>query len=140
MGKWYEKTDSGVVKVRTCAWSPPGDHPVGCGLHLHIKDGKVVKVEGDPDHPISQGRLCVRCLTLAEYLYHPDRITTPMVRDKSDRGRNRWEIVSWDDAIELAISKRNEIADKYGPESILVFKGTGREATLYAPAIPHLGP
>ena len=44
MGQWYEETEDGVVKVRTCAWSPPGDHPVGCGMYLHIKDGKVVKV------------------------------------------------------------------------------------------------
>lgn len=46
----------GVVKCRTCAWSPPGDHPVGCGMYLTVKDGKVVDVEGDPDHPITQGR------------------------------------------------------------------------------------
>lgn len=137
MGQWYEETEDGIVKVRTCAWSPPGDHPVGCGLYLHVKDGKVVKVEGDPDHPISQGRLCIRCLTLPEYLYHEDRVIYPMKRAKEDRGKDKWERITWDEALELAVAKRNEIAEKYGPESILVFKGTGREATLYAPAMAY---
>ena len=50
-----------VKRVRTCVWSPPGDHPVGCSMFLTVEDGKVTKVEGDPDHPITQGRLCPRC-------------------------------------------------------------------------------
>lgn len=137
MAQWYQETADGIVKVRTCAWSPPGDHPVGCGLYLHVKDGKVVKVEGDPDHPISQGRLCIRCLTLPEYLYHPDRIIYPMKRAVEDRGKDKWGRITWDEALDLAIAKRQEIVDKYGPESILVFKGTGREATLYAPAMAY---
>ena len=76
----------GVVKCRTCAWSPPGDHPVGCGMYLTVKDGKVVDVEGDPDHPITQGRLCVRCLTLPEYMYREKRVLSPLKRAREDRG------------------------------------------------------
>ena len=60
--KSFVTEEDGVLKVRTCGWSPPGDHPVGCGMFIHVKDGKVVKVEGDPDHPITQGRLCPRCI------------------------------------------------------------------------------
>ena len=60
----WRKIEGDEEVVRTCAWSPPGCHPVGCGVKLHIKDGKLVKVEGDETHPITQGRLCVRCLTL----------------------------------------------------------------------------
>ncbi|MBS6976856.1 MAG: hypothetical protein KH158_14500, partial [Eggerthellaceae bacterium] len=56
------KSDEGeLIRVRTCGWSPPGDHPVGCGMFIYTdKEGRFVKVEGDPDHPISQGRLCPR--------------------------------------------------------------------------------
>ena len=78
----------GVVKCRTCAWSPPGDHPVGCGMYLTVKDGKVVDVEGDPDHPITQGRLCVRCLTLPEYMYSEKRVLSPLKRAREDRGKD----------------------------------------------------
>jgi len=65
------REENGYTVVRTCGWSPPGCHPVGCGMRLYVKDGRLVKVEGDPDHPISQGRLCIRCLTPPEYVHHP---------------------------------------------------------------------
>ena len=77
---WKEELEDGTEVVRTCAWSPPGCHPVGCGLRLFVKDGELVKVEGDPDHPVTQGRLCPRCLALKEYVYHPDRVLHPMKR------------------------------------------------------------
>ena len=68
-----EESD-GVMKVRTCAWSPPGDHPVGWGVIVTVKDNKILKVEGDPDHPITQGRLDVRNLTLDEVVYSDEQV------------------------------------------------------------------
>lgn len=125
--------EDGVLKVRTCAWSPPGDHPVGCGMFLHIKDGKVVKVEGDPEHPITNGRLCPRCLALDEVMYNEKRILHPLVRDRADRGKDKWRESTWDECLDIIEQKVNEIKEKWGPESIYVFQGTGRESTLYAP-------
>ncbi len=121
----------GVIKCRTCAWSPPGDHPVGCGMYLTVKDGKVVDVEGDPDHPITQGRLCVRCLTLPEYMYNEKRVLTPLKRAKEDRGKDKWEAISWDEALDIIEEKVNWIKENWGAEAIVAFQGTGREATLY---------
>lgn len=121
--------------VRSCAWSAPGCHPVGCGVRLHVVDGKLVEVEGDPEHPITQGRLCVRCLTLPEYLYHPKRIVHPLKRAPEDRGKDAWERITWDEAIDLIVEKTEELQAKYGRETVAVFGGTGREACLYGPAI-----
>ena len=121
----------GTFKCRTCAWSPPGDHPVGCGMYLTVKDGKVVNVEGDPDHPITHGRLCVRCLTLPEYMYNDKRILTPLKRDPKDRGKDKWESISWDEALDIIEERVNYIKANYGAEAIVAFQGTGREATLY---------
>ena len=130
---WKVEVD-GLIRVRTCGWSPPGDHPVGCGMFIYTdKDGKFVKVEGDPDHPISQGRLCPRCLNIGEFINHPDRIKYPMVRDKADRGKNTWRRVTWDEALDVFEAEVRKIWDNYGPETIYLFQGTGREATLYAP-------
>ena len=123
----------GVFKVRTCAWSPPGDHPVGCGMFITVKDNKIVKVEGDPDHPITHGRLCPRCIALDEVVYHKDRLLSPMKRAREDRGKDKWEKISWDEAYDLLESKIREIQDTYGAESIFTLTGTGRESTLYAP-------
>jgi len=96
-----ELTD-GTKVYRTSAWSPPGCHGVGCGLRVFIKDGKIEKIEGDPDHPITKGRLCIRCLTMKEYFYHPDRLRYPMKR-VGKRGENKWERITWDEAYDIII-------------------------------------
>lgn len=133
-GKPYiTEVGDGVLKVRTCAWSPPGDHPVGCGMFITVKDNKIVKVEGDPDHPITHGRLCPRCIALDEVVYHKDRLMSPMVRAREDRGKNAWKKISWDEAYDLLEKKIREIQDAYGAEAIFTLTGTGRESTLYAP-------
>ncbi len=129
--EWKSKNADGSYTVRTCGWSPPGEHPVGCGMKLTVKDGRLVNVEGDEEHPITNGRLCVRCLSLPEYVHHPKRITTPMKRAREDRGQDKWEPISWDEAWDIIIPKINQIKKDHGAESIIVFGGTGREACLY---------
>lgn len=131
---YISEEEDGVLKVRTCAWSPPGDHPVGCSMFLSVKDGKVVKVEGDPDHPITHGRLCPRCLALDEVMYHKDRILHPMKRAAEDRGKDAFQQISWDEAYDIIEKKVRENWRDYGPETSMVLVGTGREATMYAAA------
>lgn len=128
--QWKKEIADGEYIVRTCGWSPPGDHPVGCGMKLHVKNGKLVKVEGDEEHPISQGRLCIRCLTLPEYVHHPQRIVYPMKR-VGKRGENKWQRISWDEAWDIIVPKVKYFTETYGAESIIVFGGTGRQACLY---------
>lgn len=134
--QWKVEED-GVLKVRTCAWSPPGDHPVGCGMFLHVKDGKVVKVEGDPNHVITQGRLCPRCLALDEVMYNEKRVLHPMIRAKKDRGKDTWVRSTWDECLDILEEEVTGIKAQWGAESIYVFQGTGRESTLYAPPLGY---
>jgi len=131
MEKWKIGSDNDYV-VRTCAWSAPGCHPVGCGVKLHVVNNKLVGVEGDENHPITNGRLCIRCLTLPEYVNHPQRITNPLKR-AGERGENKWEPITWDEALDTIAEKAKEIQAKYGMDSIATIQGTGREACLFAP-------
>jgi anaerobic selenocysteine-containing dehydrogenase len=131
MAEWKTVNLDGSITYRTCAWSPPGCHPVGCGLLVHVKGDKVTKIEGDPEHSITRGALCSRCLALPEYMYHPDRIIYPMKRSRENRGLDKWEQCSWDEAIDLIVSNAKKVSDQYGPESIAVFGGTGREGNDY---------
>jgi anaerobic selenocysteine-containing dehydrogenase/Fe-S-cluster-containing dehydrogenase component len=55
--------------------------PAGCGIHVETHEGRVTKVEGNPDHPISRGNTCARGQASVQGLYHPDRFTGPMVFD-----------------------------------------------------------
>jgi len=128
--EWKKQNPDGSYTVRTCGWSPPGDHPVGCGMKLTVKDGRLIKVEGDEEHPITQGRLCIRCLTLPEYVHHPQRVIYPMKR-VGKRGEDKWQRISWDEAMDIIVDKIKYYKENYGAESIIVFGGTGREACLY---------
>ncbi len=52
----------------------------GCGVYVYVKDGKVAKIQGDPDCPINEGSLCPKGLAAIEFAYHPERIKSPMKR------------------------------------------------------------
>ena len=125
----------GVLKVRTCAWSPPGDHPVGCGMFIHVKDGKIVKVEGDPSHPITQGRLCPRCIALDEVVYHKDRLLSPMKRAREDRGKDAWEKISWDEAYDLLEEKHPWFSGKLRCRVHLHADGHGSRVHALRPGV-----
>ncbi len=130
--EWKTEQPDGSTVFRTCAWSPPGDHPVGCGVELTVKDGKLIHVEGDESHPITNGRLCARCLALKDYTYSPDRIIYPMKRDPQYRGQSdKWEQITWDEAYGLIQEHLFEVREKYGNEAVLVLGGTGREACMF---------
>ena len=115
--------------VKTTTWSPgPGCHG-GCGVLAHIKDGKLVKIEGDPDHPMNQGRLCARALAMTQYVDHPDRLRYPVKRT-GKRGENKWQRITWAEAFDLIEEKMNTIREEHGPESMVFNVGTGRD--IYA--------
>lgn len=122
--------EDGYTVVRGNARTAPGCHD-NCGVLMYVKDGKVVKVEGDPEDPYNQGRLCLRCLTLPDTMYHKDRQLYPMKRAKEDRGKDKWERISWDEAYDLLEKNVKGIQEKYGKESVYVVCGTGRDVIIY---------
>jgi anaerobic selenocysteine-containing dehydrogenase len=112
--------------IRTTSWSAgPGCHGT-CGVLAHVRNGKVVKIEGDPDHPWNRGRLCARCLAMTQYVYHPDRLKHPLKR-AGERGEGKWEKISWEEAFDLIEKKLDSIRKEYGPESVVFSMGTGRD-------------
>ena len=138
LGKPWRFEEDGLTVTRGCAWSPPGCHPTGCGIKTYVNsNGELVRVEGDENHPITNGRLCVRCLTIRDYVYNPDRVLYPMKRAREDRGKNKWERITWDEAYDTIAEKVKYYKDKYGAESILVMGGTGREGGPMLPAYAH---
>ncbi|MHB9149873.1 MAG: molybdopterin-containing oxidoreductase family protein [Thermoleophilia bacterium] len=129
MPREWSREENGVRVVRSIARSAPGCHE-GCGVLLHVKDGELVKVEGNPDFPHNHGRLCPRCLAITEVLYHPDRLRYPLKR-AGERGEGRWERISWDEAYGTIADRWNRIKQEDGPESVVFFRGTGRDIGSY---------
>ncbi len=118
-------------------WSGPGCHN-GCGVLYYTKGDELVKVEGDPDNPFNQGRLCMRCLNQVEVAHHPDRLKWPLKR-VGKRGENKWERISWDEAYDIIVEKVRDIQKDYGAESIVTMLGTGRNACWQAPLLSYAG-
>ena len=129
IGKPWRYQDENFTVTRSCPWSPPGCHPVGCGLKLYVdENGRLEKVEGDENHPVTQGRLCPRCIALKDYVYSPARIFKPMKRARRDRGNaDAWQEISWDEAFAIIKIYYERIVKEYGHEAIVGFSGTGRE-------------
>ncbi|MBM4050856.1 MAG: hypothetical protein FJ279_37650, partial [Planctomycetes bacterium] len=69
--------------------------PAGCGVLARTLNGRVVKLEGNPAHPLSQGALCARGQAALQGLYNPDRVTQPLGRDPAGKLRP----VTWDEAL-----------------------------------------
>jgi len=90
-----------------------------CGINAYVEDGKLVKVEGMPEHAISQGYICPRGEALVEYVYAPDRIKYPMKKVNGE-----WERITWDEALDTVAAKLEEIKEKYGARALAVYNGS----------------
>ncbi len=110
--------------TRTLPWSGPGCHNQ-CGILVYSKGNQVIRVEGDPEIPFNEGRLCVRCLVLPRVVHSPHRLLYPLKRAGA-RGEGRWERIPWDEAFGIIEENTRRLQREYGPESIVVLTGTGR--------------
>ena len=97
----------------------------GCGALVHVKDGKVVKIQGDPESPLSRGKMCIKGLSSIEHLYNPNRLKYPLKR-VGQRGDGKWKRISWDEALDTIVKKIDEIKTNHGIESVAIGTGTGR--------------
>ncbi len=129
--QWRTELEDGTVVTRSNTWSPPGSHPVGYGVKVVTKNGELIRIEGDDDNPITTGRVNAMNLAMREYTYAKDRVIYPMKRAYEDRGKNKWERISWTQALDEICDKVRYYQETYGPESIVCFGGTGREACIY---------
>ncbi len=80
----------------------------GCGTLLYVKEGKLVHLEGDPDHPVSEGVLCPKGASLSHVAYSPDRVTKPKRRAP---GADHWEDISWEEALDRVAKKTKEVRE-----------------------------
>jgi anaerobic selenocysteine-containing dehydrogenase len=94
----------------------------GCGVLIHVRDGRPVRVEGDPDHQASEGALCVRGAASLDILNDPKRVRHPL-RRVGERGEGRWERVSWDEALDVVAAGLSAAKETYGPESVAFIRG-----------------
>src|SRR6185295_508679 len=90
-----------------------------CGIHVRTREGRAVKLEGNPEHPVNQGKLCSRGQASLQGLYNPGRIKAPMARGAD----GRFAEITWDDAIARLAGKLGQAGGK-----VAVLSGAGRGA------------
>jgi len=99
--------------------------PSGCGMLARVADGRVVKLEGNPMHPINLGALCPKGQAALELLYNPDRLTGPL-RRVGERGSGQWEPISWDEAVQLVAERLAALRTAGHPERAVFLYGEVR--------------
>lgn len=97
-----------------------------CGVVLTIEGNRLAGIRGDKDHPISRGYICPKGTANPEIVYHPDRITTPLVK-----AEGRFEKTSWDTALSIIAEKLIDAREKFGAESVVFGSGTTRGMAPY---------
>jgi anaerobic selenocysteine-containing dehydrogenase len=92
---------------------------------IHLKGGKPVSVEGDPQNPMSKGWLCPKGLASLEYLNHPDRLKYPVKR-VGKRGDGKWQRVTWDDALATVAEELRKASERHGILSVAFLRGASK--------------
>jgi anaerobic selenocysteine-containing dehydrogenase len=107
----------------------PHDCPDTCAFIYDVKNGKLVDVTGDPDHPMTRGGLCVKLNGFAEHHYNPNRLLYPM-RRTGPKGSGQYERISWDAALAEIKSRWTDIIATYGSQAIMPHVYLGHQGTL----------
>lgn len=107
-----ERVEKIATHCEMCFWR--------CGVLASVADGKVVRLEGNPDHPLTQGRLCARGNAGTGLLYDPDRLKYPLLRT-GKRGEGQFKRATWDEALDFLAMKLEEIKKEHGPEAVAFF-------------------
>jgi thiosulfate reductase/polysulfide reductase chain A len=111
---WHggERVEKIATHCEMCFWR--------CGVLASVSEGKVVRLEGNPDHPLTQGRLCARGNAGTGLLYDPDRLKYPLLRT-GKRGEGEFKRASWDEALDFLAMKLDAIKKEHGPEAVAFF-------------------
>lgn len=100
---------------------------LNCGVLCTKENGRVVKIEGDPDNPHNEGYVCSRLEhdRWKDFEYNPNRLKRPLKR-VGERGSGQWEEITWDQAFDEMAERLADLRDKYGAETLCFLEGTYR--------------
>ncbi|MBF0325435.1 molybdopterin oxidoreductase family protein [Magnetospirillum moscoviense] len=101
-----------------------------CGIRVHLRDGEVRYIEGNPDHPLNHGVMCAKGASGIMKQYSPARLTKPLKRAPgAERGENRFEAISWDEAFDILSTRLGNIR-KTDPRKLALFTGRDQMQAL----------
>ncbi|PKP57279.1 hypothetical protein CVT91_11015, partial [Candidatus Atribacteria bacterium HGW-Atribacteria-1] len=98
----------------------PKDCFGSCSLEVEVEKGKVVKVRGNRNSPVNQGRICIKGKNYPNMVYSPERLLYPLQRI-GKRGKGDFKRISWEQALDIIYEKLKNLKEQYGPESVLYY-------------------
>ena len=116
--------------VQTFHGGCPHDCPDTCSMQFHVKDGELLSVSGNPDHPMTRGGLCVKLKDYEKRHYHPNRLLYPMKR-VGPKGSNQFERISWDEALDTIVDRWQALIQEDGPRAILPVSYLGNQGLVH---------
>ncbi len=108
----------------------PHDCPDTCSMVFEVEDGKLTGVKGNPDHPMTNGGLCVKLKDYEKRHYHPDRLLYPM-RRTGPKGSKQFERITWDEALDEIVTRWKAIIEEDGPQAILPCSYLGNQGLVH---------
>ena len=107
----------------------PHDCPDTCSILTTVEDGKAIAVRGNPDHPFTRGRLCVKVNNYEERVYSDKRVLHPLKR-VGPKGSGQFQRISWDEAIETIATRWKSIIAEHGAQAILPYSYLGTQGII----------
>ena len=105
------------------------DCPDMCSLVVDVDDGKVVRVQGDPDHPYTAGFACGKVNRDADLVNSPERLRTPL-RRTGPKGSGQFAPITWDAALDEITAKWKAIIQESGPLAILGYAYSAHQGLM----------
>lgn len=127
------KEHSARLRHTICAICNPFSH---CGIDAYVTDGRIVKVEGTPENPHSAGTLCGKGVASRQYVYHKDRLKTPLLQT-GEKGSGRFRPISWEEAIKRIQDRLNAIKAETGPETVAFYVGYSKWMRPFVKRLAH---
>ena len=101
-----------------------------CGIRCRLINGRMVKLEGHPDHPRNRGTLCPKGVAQIMSVYDHNRVKTPLIRTNEKGVSGTWRQAPWDEALTLVADKMNEAREK-DPRLLVWQKGRSKAGKFY---------
>lgn len=118
-----------LARDATVLGACPHDCPDTCSMLVKVEQGRVTGVQGNPQHPFTQGRLCAKTSHYQERVYHPDRLLHPL-RRSGPKGSGQFERISWAEALATIGDRWRTIIAKHGPTAILPYSYLGTQGLV----------
>ena len=99
-----------------------------CSVNVTVQDGRIARISGRPGDPRTDGTVCSKALAAKQFVYDPSRLKYPL-RRVGARGENKWQRITWDEALETIATEFNKVKEEMGPRAVGFYKG---QASLWS--------